>query len=187
MSWMVRGSNPGGAEIFRTCPDRPWGPPSLLYNGYQVFPRGKEQPGCDAEPSPPSSGAMVKKGYSYTSTLPMGHTAHTEPQCLYKGALYLYLMCTYSPPHHILKHPQSRALIQGKRLSFTHTYTHTQRGKIMILHILMFLLPLLLDDSKEVGLKVNMVKTKNFIAFHENEGQNYKTHNLPTVINCSTM
>ena len=27
-----------GGEIFRTCPDRPWGPPSLLYNGYRVFP-----------------------------------------------------------------------------------------------------------------------------------------------------
>jgi hypothetical protein len=27
-------------EIYRTCPDRPWGPPSLLYNGYRVFPRG---------------------------------------------------------------------------------------------------------------------------------------------------
>jgi len=24
------GSNPGGEEIFRTCPDRPWGPPRLL-------------------------------------------------------------------------------------------------------------------------------------------------------------
>ena len=24
----VRGSNPGGAEIYRTGPDRPWGPPS---------------------------------------------------------------------------------------------------------------------------------------------------------------
>jgi hypothetical protein len=28
-------------EIFRTCPDRPWGPPSLLYNGYRGFPGGK--------------------------------------------------------------------------------------------------------------------------------------------------
>ena len=36
--WTVRGSNPGGGEIFRTCPDRHWGPPSLLYNGYRVFP-----------------------------------------------------------------------------------------------------------------------------------------------------
>jgi hypothetical protein len=33
---------PVGGEIFRTRPDRPWGPPSLLYNGYRVsFPRGK--------------------------------------------------------------------------------------------------------------------------------------------------
>jgi hypothetical protein len=36
--WTVWGSNPGGGEIFRTCPDRPWGPASLLYNGYGVFP-----------------------------------------------------------------------------------------------------------------------------------------------------
>ena len=42
-------------EIFHTCPDRPWGPPSLLYNGYRVFPGGKERPGRDADPSPPSS------------------------------------------------------------------------------------------------------------------------------------
>ena len=29
-----------------------WGPPSLLYNGYRVFPEGKERPGRDADPSP---------------------------------------------------------------------------------------------------------------------------------------
>jgi len=58
--WTVRESNPGGGEIFLTCLDRPWGPPSLLYNGYQVFPGGKERPGRDADPSPPSS-AVVKK------------------------------------------------------------------------------------------------------------------------------
>jgi hypothetical protein len=39
--WTVRGSNPGGSEIFRKCPDRPWGPPSLLYNEYRVFPGDK--------------------------------------------------------------------------------------------------------------------------------------------------
>jgi hypothetical protein len=49
------GSNPGGGEIFRTCPDRPWGPTSLLYNGYRVFPGGRKRPGRDADPSPPSS------------------------------------------------------------------------------------------------------------------------------------
>jgi hypothetical protein len=51
----VRGSNPGGGEIFRTCPDRPWGPPNLLYNGYRVFPGGRKRPGRDADLSPPSS------------------------------------------------------------------------------------------------------------------------------------
>ena len=72
--WTVRGSNPGGGEIFRTCPDRPWGPPSLLYNGYRVFPGGKERWKRDADPSPPSSA--------------VGRTVCTQPQCLYKGALY---------------------------------------------------------------------------------------------------
>jgi hypothetical protein len=30
-----------GGGIFRSRPERPWGPPSLLYNGYRVFPGGK--------------------------------------------------------------------------------------------------------------------------------------------------
>ena len=86
-SWTVRGSNPDRGEIFRTCPDRPWGPPSLLYNGYRAFPGGKERPGIDADPSPPSN-VVVMKEQSYTSTPPMGRTACTEPQRLYKGANY---------------------------------------------------------------------------------------------------
>ena len=32
----------GGGDIFHSCPDRPWGPPSLLFNGYRVFTGGKE-------------------------------------------------------------------------------------------------------------------------------------------------
>jgi hypothetical protein len=36
--WKVRGSNPGGGKIFCTYPDPLRGPPSLLYNGYLVFP-----------------------------------------------------------------------------------------------------------------------------------------------------
>jgi len=58
---MVRGSNPGGGEFFRTFPDRPGGPPNLLYSGYRVFPGGKMRPGRDADPPPPSS-AKVKNG-----------------------------------------------------------------------------------------------------------------------------
>jgi hypothetical protein len=41
-----------GARFSAPVPDRPWGPPSLQYNGYRVFPRGKERPGRDADPSP---------------------------------------------------------------------------------------------------------------------------------------
>ena len=49
-----------GTRFLSTCPDRPWGPPSLLYNGCRVFLGGKERPKRDADPSPPSS-AVVKK------------------------------------------------------------------------------------------------------------------------------
>ena len=62
------------------------GPTQPLYNGYRLFPGDKQRLGHDADPSP-SSSAVVKKEYSYTSTPPMGHTACREPQCLYKGAL----------------------------------------------------------------------------------------------------
>jgi hypothetical protein len=61
MGWTVQGSNPSGGEILRTCPYRSWGPPSLLYNGYWVFPGGKKQLGCDADSSPPSSAEVYKQ------------------------------------------------------------------------------------------------------------------------------
>jgi hypothetical protein len=46
--------DPGGGEIFHTRPDRPWGPPSLLYNGYGSFPVVK-RPGRGADHPTPSS------------------------------------------------------------------------------------------------------------------------------------
>jgi len=99
--WTVWGSNPGGGEIFRTCPHRPWGPPSLLYNGYRVLPGGKERPGRDADPSSPSSavGRETVELYLYSPLWavrpvqslsiaipllpPMGRTTCTEPQYSY--------------------------------------------------------------------------------------------------------
>ena len=65
--------------------------PASCTMGYWVFPGCKERPGRDADPSPPSS-AVVMEEYDYTSTPTMGLTACTELQCLYKGALYLYLI-----------------------------------------------------------------------------------------------
>ena len=38
----------------------------------------------------PSSRAVVMKGQSYNSTPPMSRTVCTEPQGLYKGALYFF-------------------------------------------------------------------------------------------------
>ena len=81
---------PVDARFSAPCPDRPWGPPSLLYNRYRVFAGGKERPGRYADPSPPSSAEVIKR-WNYTCTPTMGRTACTEPQCLYKGALYCYL------------------------------------------------------------------------------------------------
>jgi len=45
-------------EIFHTHPNQPWGPLSLLFNGYQVFP-GVRRPGVALDQPPPSS-AEVK-------------------------------------------------------------------------------------------------------------------------------
>ena len=39
--WTVRGSNPGGGEIFRAGVGRPRGPHRLPYSGYRVLLEGK--------------------------------------------------------------------------------------------------------------------------------------------------
>jgi len=54
------GSNPSRDDIFGRS-DRPWGPPSLLYNGYRVFTGGKVRPGRAADHSPPSSAAVMEE------------------------------------------------------------------------------------------------------------------------------
>ena len=41
-----------GGEIFRTSPHRPWGPPSLHYNGYRVFPGVKSGRGVTLTSTP---------------------------------------------------------------------------------------------------------------------------------------
>jgi hypothetical protein len=85
-----------GARFSAPVQSGPGAHPSSLYNGYWVFPRGKEQPRHDADPSPPSS-AVVMKEQSYTSTTPMGRTASTEPQCLYSRAIPLLPLWAVRP------------------------------------------------------------------------------------------
>ena len=58
--WVVRGSNPGGGEIFRTRQDWPWGPPSLLYNGHKVSFTGVKRSGRSVD-HPPLSRAEVEE------------------------------------------------------------------------------------------------------------------------------
>jgi len=58
--WTVRGSSPGGSKIFRARPARPWGAPSILYNGIRVsFPAGTAV-GRGIE-HPPTSSAEVEE------------------------------------------------------------------------------------------------------------------------------
>ena len=58
-------------DIFH-LPDRPWGPHSLPYIRYRVFPGGKVRPGRAADHSPPSS-AVIMEEQSYTATHPPDH------------------------------------------------------------------------------------------------------------------
>ena len=51
----------GGARFSAPVQTGPGGPHSHLYNGYRVFAGGKERPGRDADPSPPSSVVVMKE------------------------------------------------------------------------------------------------------------------------------
>ena len=90
-SWLWAGRSgdriPVGAR-FSTPVQTGLGPTQPPVQWVLVLYWGKVQPGCVADSSP-SSRAVVKKEWSYTSTSCMGHTACTEPWCLYKGSLYL--------------------------------------------------------------------------------------------------
>ena len=82
------GSNPGGDEVIRTCPDQPCGPPTLLCNGYRVyFPRVR-LPGFGVG-LPPQSSAEIKE------TVELYRYILSGPSLPGLGELYLYLL-TYS-------------------------------------------------------------------------------------------
>jgi hypothetical protein len=72
-SWTVRGSNPGGGEIFLTRPDRSW-----------VIPRGKAARSWRCPPTSPS--AEVKERVEIYLYFPLGLDG------LFLGDLYPYLL-----------------------------------------------------------------------------------------------
>jgi hypothetical protein len=70
-------------EIFRTCSDRLWGPPGLLYKGYRVFPGRRKRPGNDADHSPPSSAEVQKKSRVIPLLSPRNFVAYGRVQPTY--------------------------------------------------------------------------------------------------------
>ena len=77
-----------GGEISRTSPDRPWGPPSLLYNGYRVSFLGLKRPGCGVDHSPHQE-QRLKKEYRYTS---LGHPGPLQGERhLFYFYIYIYI------------------------------------------------------------------------------------------------
>jgi hypothetical protein len=81
--WTVRGSNPGGGEIFRTRAGRPWGLPSR-HIGYRLaFPAAKRLGrivNC-----PPRLAPRLKKEYICTSSSALFH------HDVFYDEVYLYL------------------------------------------------------------------------------------------------
>ena len=100
---------------------------------------GKERPGRDADPSPllvPWS----RKSRAIPSTPPKGCTACTEPQCLYNGALYLYVpYCksyTSTPPKGCTACTEPQCLYKGAFYLYLSVYK--RRNKITELGLQFF-------------------------------------------------
>ena len=107
--WTVRGSNPGRPRLSVPVQTGPGAHPASCTKGTGSFPGVRNDRGVTLTPLPilvswsRKSGAYfyspygpyglyrtsVPVQYSYTSTPPIGRTACTEPQYLYRGVLYL--------------------------------------------------------------------------------------------------
>jgi hypothetical protein len=103
--WIVRGSSPGGGKIFRTSPNRPWGPPSFLYNGYQIFPGVKAAGTWYWTPIP--SSAEAKRKWSFTPSPLWGFGSVT-------GYLYLivYAVCRSQWPRGLRRRSVAARLLR---------------------------------------------------------------------------
>jgi len=87
---LARGSNPGGAEIFRNLPDQLWGSPSLLHNDYQDIAGSKAAEKWCQPPTP--SRTEVKERVKLYLYSPLGLRG------LFWGELFAFTF-TVSLPH----------------------------------------------------------------------------------------
>jgi len=83
-----------GARFSALVQTGPEDQPSLLYNGYRVFPGGKERPGRDADPSLPSSAVGHERVEVYLYS-PYG------PYGLYRASVpyYVWIRLTLKTPN----------------------------------------------------------------------------------------
>jgi hypothetical protein len=73
-----------GGGILRTCSDRPWGPPSLLYEGYRVSFPGLKRPWRGVNHPLPSSAKVKERVELY-------NYSHSGPSWLLPGRTLLYM------------------------------------------------------------------------------------------------
>ena len=91
--WDPEGSRglrlPEGVEIFGTRPDWPWGPHSLLYNGYRVFLGGKAAGTWLWPHTPPSSADVKERAQLYLYP----RLACSKPTCTF--ITYICIGCSW--------------------------------------------------------------------------------------------
>ena len=80
-----------GARFSASVQTGPGALPGSCTMGTVFFPGIKSGRGVTLTPHPLLVPLVIKE-YSYTSTPPIGRTACTEPQCLYKGDLYHFTL-----------------------------------------------------------------------------------------------
>jgi hypothetical protein len=104
-------------EIFRTCPDRPWGPPSLLYNGYRVFPGVKCGRGVLLTTHP----LLVPRSWKGTAIPLPTLWATTGPVT---GTLYLLIRTVHIVPFPLQQWLRERAAVLYTNCLSCLTLTH---------------------------------------------------------------
>jgi len=107
-----------GARFSAPVQTGPGAPLSLLYNGYRVFPGGKERPGRDADPSPLSSGHERVELYLYTPYGPYGLYRASVPV---QGCTSLYYKQQSSPLRSFFQSPVTFSVLD------TNVRTNTPR------------------------------------------------------------